>query len=458
MSGEKRITINNADYRRLLQSESQLRAIQHDLPEVLSGVLREGSAELQRRLEPLERRQRDFQNAISSLSSDVRNLERETAQRLEQQHREMRRALQDTENRLRQETRTLIAEQERRLTSLVEQERRTREQQVHNLQQQINSMVANEQRKVELAKSWVDTAQVMRDFIEKNYRHRQFAPGQLERLERDIKQAVGNISQNTPEAAISQAQSAYNGLSDLRLELERLEQEWHLWRNAALESVKGILAVAQSNRKCQALDIEGKNTGIDIEVDWWTKGKLSELEKELNGIIAKIGNDHTPMSTDELRDMVEKAGPDLRRCLEEIIQEARLAVVSSQIRINIADLVVQALEEKGFSIQDGTYEGQDMRNGYAAKVKALNDSEVVVLVTPVEDEPGQNELRIHSYDEGLVTSHELQSRARAVNESLRTRGLEVSEPQATGAVADQSLRNMEVVRRGEHLQQRVAGR
>jgi len=120
--------------------------------------------------------------------------------------------------------------------------------------------------------------------------------------------------------------------------------------------------------------------------------------------------------------------------------------------------VVQTLEEKGFVIQDGTYESEDMRNGYAAKVKALNDSEVVVLVTPVEDEPGQNELRIHSYDEGLVTSHELQSRARAVNESLRTRGLEVSEPQATGAVADQSLRNMEVVRRGEHLQQRAAGR
>lgn len=455
MSGRKQVTIDSSDYQRLRQAETQLRAVQHDLPEVLESLHRGNTAELQRRLEPLEQRQREFQRTMSQLHSEVGNLEAETARRLEQQQRDMRNALQDMAGRLRQETRTLLAEQEHRLTTLVQQEQERREQQVRHLQEQISAIMDDQQRKVEMACSWIEAGEAIHNFIEGHYRHQHFAPGALDRLARELRQARDNMALGTPEAALSLAQQAYHGLSDLRLDLERLEREWQLWRSAALDMAREVLALAQKNRQCQALDLEGKDTGIAVEVDYWTEGKWSALAQDISALIARVTEDRALVSTEELRRIAERTVPECQQRLEQVVEEARLAVIGSQLRINTADLVVQALEEKGFAVQDGTYEGDDMRHGYAAKVQHLDGSEVVVLVTPVAGEPGKNELQIHSYDEMQRTPHELLQRARELNQALQARGLEVGEPRATDAHADPTLRDLQQVRKRQPLRQRT---
>ncbi|MBC8236295.1 hypothetical protein H8E77_42650 [bacterium] len=449
MSGEKRTTIDSAEYRRLCAAQSQLRAIQQNLPGVIENIQRENIANLQRALEPLEQRQRTFQQAVVNLHEDVRDMEMRTAQRLEEQQREMREMVQDTAGQLRQETQELIAEQEHRLTNLVEEERRTREQQMQDVNQRLDDIAANEQRKVDLANSYIEAAEVLRDFIENNYRHEHFATGELNKLEEEIRRARGNVASRLPEAAISTAQHAYQELSNLRLRLEEMEQEWQFWRSRALESMKEMQSLVQRNRECSALDLEGKETGDSVDVNWWTNGKLEKLEEEISELITKIEDEQDLSRTDELRQFVEQTTPDLKQRLEEIIAEARLEISGSQLRINIADLVVQALEEKAFSVPEGTYEGEDYRNGYAAKTAHLDGSEVVITVTPIEDEPGRNELRIHSYDEDNLTEYELFERAKSVTQALRQRGLEVAEPQATGAHADQSIRDIGRIQRGE---------
>ena len=486
MSGKKRILINNSDFQWLMERAEQLRYIRADLPDAIMSNLRRNAAELQERLAPLEQRQRDFVTAISGLSDDLRESETRTARQLEKQQRAWSTALEEasqqhardlaglhqdladteerlydeiqaTEQRLRLETLHLLAEQDAQLRSLIADERQARQQQVQNLQTQIHTLVSglqtNEQRKIELAQTWVSNAQTILDFITGHYRCEQFAPGQLAKLQRELQDARRNLSSQAPEAALSTAQSACNGLSDLRLELERLEHEWQFWRSAALDATHQLLTEAARNRQVSGIDINGQPVDLDIEVDWWTEGKLTALQKDVEKEIIRL-EEHPKLSTDELRKVVEATAQALRQRLGEVIAEARLAVVSSQMRYSIADLVVQALEEQGFDVQDGVYQGQDMRNGYYAKVAHPDGSEVVVSVSPDAKQAGQNLLEINSYDVGLVAEAELRQRAEEINRSLcsRNAALQISSPQPTGEPPNPEVRDLEKVRKQRKTQ------
>lgn len=437
MSGRKSVTISEREYQRLLEDRNRLRQLQSNLPEIVEAVRWETSEELRRRLEPVERRQRELLQTLQGVAAEVREFEEQTIRRME---RQMHAAI----TSVRQE----IADQARRFNEMIEEERRTRQQQIRHLQEQVDSIVANQRRREELARVWIEAAEVMRDFIAGNYRHQQFAPGALERLERDIRQARENVQQGVPEAALAQAQAVYRDLSDLRLELERLEREWNLWRAAALESAREVLSLAHRNRRCKAVGLNAQEIDVEVEVDWWTDGRLSALEHEVQQIIARIQDDASPMHTEQLREIAEHTMPSFQERLEEVVREARLAVLGSQLRINVADLVVQALEEQGFALQDATYEGEDMRGGYVAKVRHLDGSEVVVTVTPKEGEPAQNELNIHSYDVDQRSEHELRQRSRELAQALRAKGLQAGEPQTAGDTRpDPALRDLNEVRR-----------
>lgn len=387
MSGEKRVTIRSSEYSRLLQAESQLRTIQWDLPEVLAGMWRDSSVELQRQLEPLAQRHQVLQ------------------------------------------------------------------QELGKMRVQIDVLASDQQRRTELAGAWIAMTETLHTLIDSHYPHRQFAPGQLDAWTQEIQQARDNLAQRAPEAAVGVAQRTYRGLSDLRDALEQWEREWHMQRSAAMDAARAMLVLVQKNYQCQAIDLDGRTTSTPIEVDWWADGKLISLEKAVLELIARIRDEQSPMTTAELQAVVERTVPELRRQLEQVIREARLAALGSQLRINIADLVVQALEEKGFTVQDSTYDGEDLRNGYAAKVKHLDGSEIVVLVTPSEEELGKNDMRIHSFDEAQLTEHELYQRAREINQALRERGLEVSEPQVGGTRADPAVRDLERVRKRQPRRQ-----
>ncbi|RRR73161.1 MAG: hypothetical protein EI684_09265 [Candidatus Viridilinea halotolerans] len=486
MSGRKQVTVDSAEYRRLQMAEGQLRSMQQNLPETLNRLMRDNEAELRRRLEPLEQRQREFQQTTQRMRQEVRQVETAMAQRLEKQQRTLRQNIADSAKRLqreveaaqreaanmvkderearirhvqtvaeqiRHETQALVAEQADQLTQLIDQERQSRETQIRAIHQRLAS---EQQRKDTLASSWIETAQILHDFIDRHYAHQQFAPNQLDRLARMIEQAQTNLAQGIAEAAATMAQQAYGSLSDLRLELERLEREWQVWRIRSLEAAHTILALVQRNRTCPAMDLQANQLDIMIEVDHWTEGRLSALEAELNGVIAQMEDAAQPITTSELRQLAETNLPGMQERLEQTIAQARNAVISSQLRTNIADAVVQAFEEQGFQLQDDTYEGDDQRQGFVAQVVHLDGSKVTVVVAP--DGAGQNALNIHSYDAQQRAERELLSRAEAIAKGLGQRGLQ------TGAVAcandqpDLAYAEIEVVRERQPTQQQTRKR
>jgi hypothetical protein len=437
MSGRKHttVTISEAEYQRLREQARRLERLQDALPE-LRGVFSDIQRGIVASVERLEERQQAFQRALNQVHQVIREVEAETARRLEEQQRRMREALGD----IRREVRSLLKEQEERLGREIAEARQ-------HLQTQIDALIAQEQQKSELASEWIKAAQTLRDFIANNYpRHNQFCPGTLAKLERDLKQAQQNLQQGVSEAAIASAQVAYHGLSDLRLELERLEAEWHLLQAAALRSTEEILALATANRQCKAIDLGGQELDIAIEVDYWTEGKLSQLVQQVQELQRQIRSEEPIMSIDALRDVVERIAPALRNQLEEIIWEARSKVLGSQLRINIADIAVQALGRQGFSLVDATYEGQDQRGRYVVKVQHIDGSEVVVLVTPKEGQYLENDLEIHSYDAEQLAEEILQSRANELARALSAQGLQAPRPQQVASRPDPSLRDIEQIK------------
>ena len=459
MSGVKHVTISDAEFYRLSQSDQQLRSIRRDVPDLIRQLRQRTTEDLQRRLGPIEQRQRAFQTSIDRLSGDVRDLERETNKRLQQQRQQFHTDLQKTagqlrgetrqqivhmSEKLRAETRTLIANQEQRTNQLITQERQAREAALADVRGQVGAIQADQRRKLELARTWVEAAGVLQEFIGEHYLHERFAPGQLSKLARDVRQATDNLAANAPEAALSTAQRAYQELSDLRVRLEEQEQEWQLWRSAALENTRELLAMAQQNRVCKAHDADDQPLDIDIEIDHWSNGRLTEYETQLEKLIAKIDTDDN-LSTDELRAIVERQTPELEYTLTSIVRDARLAVLSSQRRVNIADHVVQSLEQEGFVLEGGTYEGADMRSSYVVKARHLDSGEVVVRVVPKPDQPEQHELELLSYDYDQVGHYEVERRIDGINDSLKAYDLSVSPPREEVGRPDPSWLNLEQI-------------
>ena len=136
-----------------------------------------------------------------------------------------------------------------------------------------------------------------------------------------------------------------------------------------------------------------------------------------------------------------------------------MAVISSQLRFSIADMVVEKLAGQGFdALDDETYEGDDMRSGYVAKVKNLRGDEVVIRVVPKAEDPTENELQIHSYDAAQRSEEELRQRARELNAKLQESGLHTGAAEETaGGQPDLALQDINAVRTMKPAQQKQTG-
>ena len=135
--------------------------------------------------------------------------------------------------------------------------------------------------------------------------------------------------------------------------------------------------------------------------------------------------------------------PELRTRLADACFAARIEALNSQLRVNIADLVVQALSVQGFMLQGYAYEQNDWRASFQANLTGLDQSTVTVQVVPSGTEIGQNELHILSGDQPLRNQREMRQRWDEVEDMLVLSGLSVGECQVAGG--KRTIRNKQVL-------------
>jgi hypothetical protein len=442
MSGAKRISVDEAEWRRLRQAAERLRDVRRDLPGLLEGVRRETRRALDGHVSAIQDRQRAFEATVNQMSTELRDLERDSNRRLDQHAGQMRAALTEATGQLREETMRLVAEQDERLAA----ERRERRRQFAELRQGLDEVVKDARRAAEVADQWLHGARQLHDTIRDTLPHERFAPGELDSLRGRLSLAERNARDGMAQAAVAGAQEAYAGLSELRASLELRDREWRIAQQAARESLLLLKGMVDGNAMRKGIDSAGQEIDVDLDVDYWTAGKLTALRQEVEALQRRVTDQGSPLGTDELLRIAGEDAPRLERALQDVVQEAGTAQLASQLRVNIADLVVQTLVGNGYEPQGGTYEGEDQRGAFAAKVRHGDGSEIVVLVTPADGDPPGAELRIESFDMATGSEAVRLRRAQALAAQLRENGLAVGEPERAQELPDERVRDIEAIR------------
>lgn len=427
MSGHKRttITISEAEYRRLHEAEIRKRFVEKELPKVTRELKRDTQKILQDNLHEVENRHQKFQHFLEELDEQIRVVEVETDQTMVQHQVEMTEMLQGYAGELWDHSEELLNKGREELFLQLQVEHQHKQEQIIELEERFEEIENDHECKISIAENWISASQHLMGFIETNYDLGKFNTTRTEDVERQIQMAFENLSTGITEAAIVSGQQAYWGLSNLRIELEKKQSDWNILYHTVLEKVKEIFFMAERNRESPAIDLQGNELDILIDIDHWSGGELSRLIDYAGDLIEQLETGVEILDFTILENLINDTIPELSSDLEDIITNAKMDVISSQMRINIADLVIRALSEQGFVLQSSGYSKADMCDSFYASVKNLEGSEIVIQVEPIEGFGNRNELHLHSLDREGKTHHELRQRSKEITRSLQKYGLQV---------------------------------
>jgi hypothetical protein len=171
--------------------------------------------------------------------------------------------------------------------------------------------------------------------------------------------------------------------------------------------------------------------GSTGDVDHWARGELAVLRTKLADAERAVRADDSPMSLDDLRRVVETSAPEYARRLDDLVEEAEQRLVASQLRVNVAQEVVDTLDRVGgYLFVSGRYESEDFREAYYTRLDHPNGNKIVVEVAPDDGGPLGSTVRILSYDRDVGSEDLRRARARDIADALRRRGLAVPDPVA----------------------------
>ncbi|TVQ45028.1 MAG: hypothetical protein EA365_08855 [Gloeocapsa sp. DLM2.Bin57] len=428
MSGrkEQQVRINESELRRLRQQENQLKIVQQDLPKQLEQARESTRQEFQQRIAHIEQRSQHQQQNVKQMKSQLAQIEQQSQQRLNEQRQQFQSSLQAMEmkqKQQRQEYLQLIEQQTQNFSELLETEREARKIGERLLQEQIDEVVNNLEQQQALARDWIADVEQIWQSLQSDYDCERFAPGKLDILQQELNLARTNIKQGLAQAAISMVQRTYLELTDLRIELEQKERIWQLFYQAALEDLRSLITEVHGNRE-YVIEADTEGEALKFQVDYWTQGKLSEYQNQLEKLEKRLIDEEKTLTTEAV-EAISNQIQTLEPRLAEILEEARLSILSSQVRAEIAERVAEVLEQLGYSLDTSGYENKDLRRNYAVKVKNISGDEVVTIISPAQ-EFGNNTVSINTFSNILIDESATQSNAQAIFSLLAQEGIEAS--------------------------------
>ena len=427
MSGHKRttITLSQEEYRKLHEAEMRLRFMNEITPDSTFEKNSQLNEQLQSDIQDMQFRQQALLESLEQVSLDIVDFEHEASQTLVDQQVAINRDIADVVDNYQVETETALAtiesQVQSQLRTLLDRHNQDWDWVLNNWQHQTNS----HHHKNDLSREWLQAASIIDQFILENYDYDRFAPGEMHRLRNRLIQAQDNLAHNLPEAAITAAQEAYNGLSELRIQLEKEQSEFSLLMHRIKLKSDHIRQLFQQNREVPALDLDGKALNFSITVDYWSGGQFRELQQEFESVMADMVENPTLAPTEALQELVNDYFPCIEDKITDLIFKARLKVINAQLRMNIAEIVVQALNGQGYALDNSFFLTGDERQAYQANLYNYEGSQVVVKIDPLSDQEVTNELHLYTSDAQTKTSHELKQRALEIRRALQTNGLEV---------------------------------
>jgi hypothetical protein len=435
MSGHKRATISVSleEYQRLLDVEVQQRSQTFIPTPPPVEVIQQTRAVVEDNLQWMADRQSSFDAVIAGHSDEIRRVETAANHALAAQQSRLMAQMDQLAGTLWENTGQLLQQVQIQYQSQLNGLQERFFQEMAAVERHMAAGSAREETKQAIAGQWLQAASELLWLIDQEYNHHFFLPGVIEWLSSQLRLAEQNLVLGLSEASIASAQQAYLGLTNARVQLEQAETEWLILRQSANEAVQAVYAEMSQKRAVQAIDLDGSPIEPLLDVDYWSQGAWQDLADEFLQSIQPLQSADQPPEGEYMLDLIHNYLPGVRARLGEMCFNARVQALNSQLRVNIADIVVQALSVQGFSLSDCAYEQQDWRNPFQARLTGLDQSTVTVQVVPSGSQVGENELHIYSNDQALRSQRELSQRWEEIEGELVFSGLSVGETQVVGA-------------------------
>ncbi len=420
MSGYKHatVTISQQEYRRLHQAEIKRRFKEYSKNAKASFQ----AANLNQAFKEMESRQQQLEHTLNNVGQNYEWMGAEMMQDIltenERCHENLVTILEETTSA----SNTSLDILSQRFT---EEMQREREQYYHHLQllgRRLNTYEQKEHSKVEAARRWLRQSVTLADLVQEQFDHERFLPGKVSRLCNNLNVAQDNLAQRFFESSLQISQQVFLQLSELRFELEQRILEWQVEYTRVHNAIKQFIIELEMNSKVDAVGLEGEELTEQVDLAYWSNGKYNELLEKCRQLLILLSQESRSISTDELRQTYNGLLPVIRDKFESIIHDAQLKALNSQLRMNIAEKALQALETQGFKLNNAGYIQEDMRSAFTAQLENLDGSQVIIKVLPAEQQTQEltNELVMVTNHPFIKTEQEArlqwQELCRALNE------------------------------------------
>jgi hypothetical protein len=442
MSGHKHATITARaeDIHQLSQTEMAVRFIEAGFQELSARLDRYGQHEAQAEVLQAEAAQEILIQTLAQVDEAFSDLEQQTHSALVEQQEQFSEQLNSFNEYSEQVNAEKLEHLSNQYQDALEELSHYQDESITLISEKLEKIAHHQKRRNYPTIKWLEAVDVLYHSIEHDPFIEIVSPGLFVDSTESIKQAQANLASGYSEAALVTAQNTYREISRAKM---RAEYERHQYQNLAILLRKKLELLDQEillNQRVHAIDLHGNPLPNEITVDEWVDGSLSRLHQKIKA--AQLLLDE-PVSTSQISKMkkaIKQVIPYWQSKLSDFVYQARAEAINSQLRMNIALMVVRSLSSQGYRLVHTQYNEEDMRADYLARLVDDDGSQVIVQVESTGNKPEMAELNLFTEDAEKRTPHELKQRSKEIQRSIRRAGLMVGEL----VPIDQNRQNMPI--------------
>jgi len=444
MSGRKvtyaRITTD--EHRRLMKSARIAENMDNKIHKELDKQKNRIQSEFNSKINQINRRNHQQEQMINNLNAGMQDMERDFQREFQRQSSKHKNDMKNLNNKIDFEVNHIhqkLDNQRKEYKTLIQKQGKILNKKIDSIQKSIE---VKEQNQKAQAEEWLKNAKDALTLVN-GYNHQKFTPNEYDELMQRVNLVETNIKNGNYE--ISNLQNIWIDSYKLRAKLEQLENEWNLYFQLARETNAELLATCEATKIVDMM-FEEVDEKIEVDVDFWCDGKLNKILKETKEIDRKLDNGES-LKLDELKNLIEKS-TTLKSELKTLTEEAKEKIILSQKRTDIAQTILESLEDRGFEYIEDCYESDDQRQAFRLKLENGLEEEVVTIITPQDSLT--NKIDIHFFDKSS-NENERQARLKDMLQNLNENGVDCDKPKCVAGTENQSrgdekVRNFEEVK------------
>lgn len=263
--------------------------------------------------------------------------------------------------------------------------------------------------------------------------HKFFLPDEFKKITLKYKQIEEWYKTKTYQAVISSSDELKDKVVDAINSIRELEEKWIIAYNELDLNISELIAFYKYTDKLSLdlnVEILGTKTEgkVEAKVDFWSEGKLTKVKEQINSLIRELKNKNNKLTQIEI-DEANKKIPEIKNQISQLTDEAKAKIISSQNRASQLNKIAQAVALQGYQLSDHTYDESDERKSIRAKFSDHLGNDIVVIISPEENDFASNKVDIHFFettnDEGLY-----QAVTQSIYDSFKLNDVKIAIPQS----------------------------